>query len=840
MIAFVSFRQLVKTLTNDTLINGSFTDKDFDEEEHMKENGKDIQGMCLFYIYRALGSVLFGDFKNARLLTEKAIPFIASITGFYCVALHNFLHSISICKTIEEIQNSEEKRKLINVLKANQEWMYLRAKAAPFNFQHLYDLVDAEVKALEGKHDESFKLYEKAALGAKESKRPYHYALACELTGQRYNKTGLERIAGFYLKEAYSGYLAWGAIGKTEAMKEKYQNILFTGMDNAKLFELTSGSTIFTKSINITALTNSIDINAVIKATQTISEEIEKTKLLEKLMRIIIENSGSNRGYILIRDETSWLLSAYQIINNSLNIIIDDRRILLDDNNTKPILPISIISYVIRTKEPVIIGNIHASHYISDNYFIENATSSVMCFPILFHNTLKGIIYLENDLLTEAFTKERVEILNIFASQAAISLENSMLYSHLENKVKGRTRQLKKANAILEEQTAELAIAKNKAEAANKKLEVQNLQLQQEIIVRKRVEEEQRLNLKRLRLSEERFSNLFHSSPIMMTISTPDEDIFYDVNAKFEEITGYSRHEIIGRSFSDLNIWADQSNWTEVIGMLNDKRNIERAIRTKFGEIRTFLISQTIVNFNNEDYWLYASIDITERKKMQREMARLDRLNLVGEMAASIGHEIRNPMTSVRGFLQMFEYKYKEDREFLELMIEELDRANAIITEFLSLAKNKMVELLPKNINSIIKNIFPLVQASARIQDKTIEVKFEHAPDLLLDEKEIRQLLINLIHNGLESMSSGGILTISTFIEEDNLLLSIRDQGHGVNPEILDKLGTPFFTTKEQGTGLGLAVCYGIAERHKAKIDVETSSKGTTFLVRFPIEDINN
>jgi len=456
--SFVSFRQFVRALMGQTLSYGNLNDEDFNGEIHIENIQHNAIGLSIYYVYSSLSAVLFNDYQRAFTLADQAVKLLPYIAPFYIAALVRFLHSLSICKIMAGIKEPDEKQKLQNILEANQEWMYQRAKDAPFNFQHLYDLVDAEMKSLEGKYDESFRLYEKAILGAKENKRPYHYALACELAGQRYHQTGIDRIAGSYLKEAYSAFLEWGATGKTEAMKEKYQHILFSGMDSVKLVELSSETEAITNSINITTLTNSIDINAVIKATQTISREIEKTKLLEKLMNITIENSGSNRGYILIKDENRWILSAYEISNRILKIIIDDQEILLESIYSKSILPISIISYVIRTKEPLIIGNTQASQFSSDKYFSENTTSSVMCFPILSHNTLKGIVYLENDLLTEAFTKERLEILNIFASQAAISLENSTLYSNLEEKVNERTAELESANQTIREREERLRL----------------------------------------------------------------------------------------------------------------------------------------------------------------------------------------------------------------------------------------------------------------------------------------------------------------------------------------------------------------------------------------------
>ena len=232
---------------------------------------------------------------------------------------------------------------------------------------------------------------------------------------------------------------------------------------------------------------------------------------------------------------------------------------------------------------------------------------------------------------------------------------------------------------------------------------------------------------------------------------------------------------------------------------------------------------------------LTMSIDISELKQLKEEMLRLDRLNLIGEMAAGIGHEIRNPMTTVRGFLQYLGAKKEcaEYKNYFDLMIEELDRANAIITEYLSLAKNKNIELKEQNLNSIVRSLFPIIQADAMLADKYIALVLGEIPALPLDEKEIRQLILNLARNGLEAMAPGGTLTIRTYSDMDKVVLEVQDKGHGIAPDTLKKLGTPFFTTKDKGTGLGLAVCYSIATRHKAKIEVKTDSGGSIFLVQF-------
>ncbi|ATW23917.1 ATP-binding protein [Candidatus Formimonas warabiya] len=227
--------------------------------------------------------------------------------------------------------------------------------------------------------------------------------------------------------------------------------------------------------------------------------------------------------------------------------------------------------------------------------------------------------------------------------------------------------------------------------------------------------------------------------------------------------------------------------------------------------------------------------DISERKRLEWEISRLDRLNSVGEMAACIGHEIRNPMTTVRGFLQILGEKEEclKYRESFTLMIEELDRCNSIITEFLSFAGKKDTNPELVNLNAIVEAIRPLILADAVIDDKNVIFELDPVPDLLLDRNEIRQLILNLTRNGLEAMSAGATLLIRTYWEGNEVVLLVKDQGSGIDASVIEKIGTPFVTTKEKGTGLGLPVCYRIADKNNAAISFETGSTGTTFFVRF-------
>jgi len=343
--------------------------------------------------------------------------------------------------------------------------------------------------------------------------------------------------------------------------------------------------------------------------------------------------------------------------------------------------------------------------------------------------------------------------------------------------------------------------------------------------------------------SKERFLTLFQKSPTMLAIIREEDDQHVEVNQKWLEVLGYSREEVIGRSLAELNIITGVSvaTWREANNRARNNEislNYEAVFHTNSGDIIYTLISTVPIKFNGQACRFSSVVkDITKEKKLQAEIGRLDRLHLVSDMAAAIGHEITNPMTSVRSFLQLFVEKqeFANYKSIFEVMIGELDQANAIINGYLSVAKDKKSNRIRQQLNSIIKTIYPLIQAEALENDKYIFLELADLPHLPLDEKEIRQLLHNLVRNGMEAMEPGGCVTVKTFMDDTEAVLAVADWGGGIKPELLNKIGTPFFTTKDTGPGLGLAVCYSIAQRHNAHIDIDTSPAGTTVFVRFKV-----
>lgn len=343
----------------------------------------------------------------------------------------------------------------------------------------------------------------------------------------------------------------------------------------------------------------------------------------------------------------------------------------------------------------------------------------------------------------------------------------------------------------------------------------------------------------RLRESEVRMRSITDNM-LDMICQTDLAGIIEYVSPSHDLVLNVKPREMTGRRFLEF---VHGEDWTKVQKALEEACRSRSSCKVEFrgkaadGE---YLWLESVINcMYGENKQLSGLVlctrNVTEHKCLQQQVARYEKLNLIGEMAAGIGHEIRNPMTTVRGFLQLIGSKeeLQKYRDYISLMIDELDRANSIIKEYLNLAKDKSINLVTQNINRIIRTILPLIQADALLHDKEIITDLRDVPEYPMDEKEIRQLILNLARNGLEAMATGGKLTIRTFSSQNKVILAIQDRGEGIDAKLLEKIGTPFFTTKDYGTGLGLAVCYSIAARHNAEIRIETGPKGTTFYVVF-------
>lgn len=308
-------------------------------------------------------------------------------------------------------------------------------------------------------------------------------------------------------------------------------------------------------------------------------------------------------------------------------------------------------------------------------------------------------------------------------------------------------------------------------------------------------------------------------------------------NSFAEQLFGISKQHAIGKKLRDTLPGLDSSlsQAPTVSSRMNQEFTTEIALGEQSIPVELFS------SLRKTEYgWTctYIFKDLTEKKRYEAELARLSSLDLVGQMAAAIAHEVRNPMTTVRGFLQYYSKNLDAEKKGkYYLMIQELDRANAIISEYLSLARNKTTTFKCHSLSVTVNHLHPLMQAYALEQNKVIVLDVQDTPFILMDEKQIKQLISNLVNNALDALPPQGVVKILVFVEADSIILSVQDNGPGIPEEILSKLGTPFLTTKSNGTGLGLSVCYRIVQRHQAVMEVQTSPYGSSFNIRFPLNE---
>nr|WP_279665291.1 PAS domain S-box protein [Ectobacillus ponti] len=367
----------------------------------------------------------------------------------------------------------------------------------------------------------------------------------------------------------------------------------------------------------------------------------------------------------------------------------------------------------------------------------------------------------------------------------------------------------------------------------------QYVSIRTDVTKRKQAEEELRAALREM--SDIKFA-IDQSSIVAFTDT---QGTITAVNDTFCQISKYTREELIGQNHSILNSgYHPKEFFRQMWRTIGSGKVWKGEIRNRAKDGTHYWVDTTIVPFLDESgkpyQYLAIRNDITERKEAEEQLRRQDKLAAVGQMAAGIAHEIRNPLTSMKGyaeFLQLDETN-PERQEYLNIILDEADRINSIVEEFLVLAKPKIVQLREQNVVPIIGNVVSLLEFEAR--KRQVRLHFDHNCDVIqveCDEDRLKQVFLNLIKNGIEAMPNGGDLYVRMMDVGQQVQISVQDTGVGIPEEKLNQIGEPFFTTKKNGNGLGLMVSFKIIESHHGKIYIESEvDKGTTFNVVLPVK----
>jgi PAS domain S-box-containing protein len=359
---------------------------------------------------------------------------------------------------------------------------------------------------------------------------------------------------------------------------------------------------------------------------------------------------------------------------------------------------------------------------------------------------------------------------------------------------------------------------------------------------------EQKCAEEALRNSEERFRSAFDYAAIGMTLAETNGRLL-KVNDSFCKMVGYSEQELFRTTFQSITHPEDlDTNLDHIKQLMSgeiDHFQIEKRYIHKYGQVVWGIVSVSVVRDGKGKplYFITQIQDITKRKEAEELLRKSEKLSAVGQLAAGVAHEVRNPLTAVKGFVQFLLTKESENKEYYHIMLSEVEQIEFIISEFLVLAKPQMAKFKKEDIQKILQNVIALVDTKIIMNNVKIYLECDQdIPLIECDQNKLKQVFINILQNAIEAMpDDGNVLIIVKKEQSDKIQISFTDQGCGISEERISKLGEPFYSNKEKGTGLGLMISYKIIEEHQGRINVKSIvGQGTTFDVILPVLQNNS
>jgi PAS domain S-box-containing protein len=411
-----SQQRFIATMQGRTETFSTFNDAQFDEATFEAQMTGDRMSLLIFWYWtlKLKARFLAGDYAVALGAADKAKLQLSSSSALIHVLDYVYYSALTLAACYEKA-SIDQKQAWRELLTAHLEQLREWADTYPPTFADKHALVSAEIARLEGRDPDAMRLYEQAIQSARENSFVQNEALAHEVASRFYSARGFETIAHTYLRNARNCYDRWGALGKVRQLDERYPHL------HEERVPTSTTATIGTA-------VRQLDVEAVVKASQALSSEIVLPKLIEKLMRIAIEHAGAERGLlILLRGDEPHIEAEATTGYGGVNVTVRQATVTPFD------LPKSALQYVMRTQERVVLDDASVANlYSEDEYVRAKRAGSVLCLPIVKQTKLIGALYLENNLTPRAFTSDRVAVLEMLASQAAISLENATLYSDLQ------------------------------------------------------------------------------------------------------------------------------------------------------------------------------------------------------------------------------------------------------------------------------------------------------------------------------------------------------------------------------------------------------------------------
>jgi len=770
---------LIRMLRGMTPKFGSLDHRGFDESEFERHLASSpVLMICEFwYCVRKLqGRFLAGDYAAAVHASLRAQQLLWTSPAFE-IAEFRFYGALSHASAWDSA-TPDERIQHLEAIAGHHRQLETWAEHCPENFENRAALVGAEIARIEGRLLEAEHLYELAIRSSRVNGFVHNEAVANEIAGRFYASRGFERIAHMYLRDARSCYLRWGAEGKARQLDELYPRI--------RADEPTQMDTIL-------APVDHLDLTTVIKVSQAVSGEVVPEKLIDVLMRTAIESAGAERGLLILARGDSYRIEAEAVTRgNAVTVGLQQAAV------SAAVLPESVLQFVIRTKESVLLNDAaSANQFSSDDYVRRRHARSVLCSPLLKQGKLIGVLYLENNLVPNVFTPARMAILKLLASEAAISLENMRLYSDLQER-EARFRRLVESNII-------------------------------GIFI----------------WGED--GKIIDANDAFLRVVEYDRDDLFAGRLNWRSLTPAEWRDADDRGWADLKATgAAQPHEKEYLR--KSGRHVPVLVgAAKFEEGRdegvTFVLDLTESKRAEE-----AMRESEMRyREIQMELTHANRVATVGQLSSSIAHEVNQPIAATIINAQAALRRLNSQppdlakvRENLVRIVEDGKRAGNVIGRIRELIKKAPSRKDWLDINQALVDVIGFTQGE--VQKNGISVHARLAEDLPLiqgDEVQLQQVTLNLIINAIEAMSTSDVgsrdLHIATARSNDGVMVSVRDSGPGVESTKLERIFEAFYTTKASGLGMGLSICREIIEMHGGRLWATPNSRGAVFQFTLPV-----
>jgi PAS domain S-box-containing protein len=774
---------LVRTLRGSTPTFGRFDDANFNETEFERRISSDprlVFAACWYWIRKLQARFFAGDYAAALAASSNAQRLLWTPPSFFRTAEAHFygvLSRAACCDAGSAARHQEHLEALLAHHKELLEW----AKNCPENFENRAALLGAEIARIEGRELDAERLYEAAIDSARENGFVHNQALAAELAARFYAARGFDTIARAYLRDARHSYLKWGATGKVRQLDERYPYL--RDEDRAA------------PSAMVQTSLDHLDLATVLKVSRAVSAEIDLEKLIATVMRLALEHAGAQRGLLMLPHGDGYRIEAEAKVETE-GVTVDLQHADISAEH----LPASVFHFVLRAREGVLLQDASGQGPFSDDDYIRrNHARSVLCLPLLKQTRLVGVIYVENNLTPGVFAPARLALLELLASEAAISLENARLYRDVQER-EGRVRRLFDSNII----------------------GIFTWSLDGRILDGNRA-----------------FGEI---------VGYSDDELS----------SGQMRWKDLMPAWWDEG--DDQIMRT--LQATSVVPPFEGEYFRKDGSIVPVLIGIALFDGKPAEGVAFV-LDLTDRKKAEQaaldserryhdvELKLLDanRVASIAQLSASIAHEINQPLsgiiTNAGTGLRMLDAdppNIDGARETAKRTIRDGNRAADVIARLRALFSKGDLALEPMDLNEATREVVGMMSSDLERSEVVLQLDLdENLPSIAGARIQLQQVILNLIRNASEAMADvhdrPRHLSISTALEPgDRVRVSVKDAGVGLDSQSLHKIFDAFYSTKSAGMGIGLSVSRSIIERHNGRLWAEPNDPhGTTFQFSVPL-----